>query len=147
MFTIYLTRHAEKETVNPDPTDPPLSACGEQRAQHLATMLKAVELENVYSTPYLRTRNTALPTASAHGLAIEAYEPLNLDGFAGLLLEKKQNALVVGHSNTTAVLAGLLGDEPGEEFDESEYDRFYLVNLSSDDRQLTLLNQAFTCKP
>lgn len=145
MFTIYLARHAEKKSVSEDPGDPLLAACGERRAESLAIMLKDVELEHVYSTPYLRTRNTALPAAVAHGLEIETYDPLNLEGFAGLLLEKKKNALVIGHSDTTAVLAGLLSGEAGEEFDEDEYDRLYLVTVAGDQNQVILLDQAFHC--
>ncbi len=145
MFTIYLARHAEKATVAEDPTDPPLSACGEQRAEVLAIILKDVKLEHVYSTPYLRTRDTALPAAAAHGLKVEEYEPENLPAFSDVLLENRRSALIIGHSDTTAVLAGLLSGQGGEEFDEDEYDRLYLVTVSGDQSQLILLDQAFRC--
>jgi len=145
MFTIYLVRHAEKASAAEDPRDPPLSTCGELRAEALATMLKDVHLAKVYSTPYARTRGTALAVADSHHLETETYDPQNLDGFAGLLLERKQNSLVIGHSNTTAILAGLLSGEAGEEFGEEEYDRLYQVTLSGDERQMVLLHQAFSC--
>jgi len=145
MFTIYLARHAEKATVAEDPTDPPLSACGQQRAEVLAIILKDVKLEHVYSTPYLRTRDTALPAALAHGLEVEAYDPENLVAFSEALLEKRRSALVIGHSDTTAVLAGLISGQGGEEFDEDEYDRLYLVTVSGDQSQVILLDQAFRC--
>jgi broad specificity phosphatase PhoE len=145
MFTIYLARHAEKASVAEDPTDPPLSACGERRAKSLAITLKDVKLERVYSTPYARTRDTGLPAAAGHGLEVEDYDPANLEAFADALLENKQNALVVGHSNTTAVLAGLISGEAGEEFDEDEYDRLYLVTVCGDQKQVILLHQTFRC--
>jgi broad specificity phosphatase PhoE len=145
MFTVYLARHAEKNSVAEIPGDPKLSACGERRAEALAITLKDVELERVYSTPFQRTRDTALPVAEAHGLNIETYDPADLDRFSGVLLANKQNALVIGHSDTTAVLAGLLSGEAGEEFDEDEYDRLYLVTVAGDQNQLTLLDQAFHC--
>ena len=145
MFTIYLARHAEKATVAEDLTDPPLSACGQQRAEVLAIILKDVKLEHVYSTPYLRTRDTALPAALAHGLEVEAYDPENLAAFSEALLEKRRSALVIGHSDTTAVLAGLISGQGGEEFDEDEYDRLYLVTVSGDQSQVILLDQAFRC--
>jgi 2-keto-3-deoxy-galactonokinase len=53
--------------------------------------------------------------------------------------------LVVGHSNTTAVLAGLLiGEEMGS-FDESIYNRVYQVVIAGDDRRLHILHTAFVC--
>jgi phosphohistidine phosphatase SixA len=146
MFTIFLARHAEKDSAAEDPLNPPLTACGERRAESLAIMLKEVKLEHVYSTPFLRTRNTAFPAASSHGLEIEDYDPANLEGFASLLLDKKQNALVIGHSDTTAILAGLLSGGAGEAFSEDEYDRLYLVTVSGDQHQLILLDQGLHCR-
>ena len=145
MFTIYLARHAEKSVAAVNPDDPPLSACGQRRAERLALMLRNVNLDRIYSTPYLRTRETALPAAAGHGLEVEAYDPAGLEAFAAALLNHKQNALVIGHSNTTAVLAGMIAGMAGEEFDEDEYDRLYLVTVSGDRNQVILLDQAFHC--
>jgi len=146
MFTIFLVRHAEKVT---DPggeiENPPLSDCGTARAKALATQLRHVDLERIYSTSYRRTLDTARPVAAKRGLGIEAYDPASLKAFSMKLLDRGQNALVVGHSNTTAVLAGLLAGEAGEDFDESEYDRLYLVTVAGGQRQLILLDQAFVC--
>ena len=36
IFTIYLVRHAEKEVSAENPKDPPLTSCGELRAESLA---------------------------------------------------------------------------------------------------------------
>lgn len=145
IFTIFLARHAEKDTLVDQPDDPPLSDCGESRAVFLAKLLADVELEHVYSTPYERTRRTANPVADSHQLDIELYDPHRLEEFSDRLLEQGGNVLVVGHSNTTAVLAGLLAGQAGEEFDEDEYDRLYLVTVSGGQRQLILLQQAFRC--
>jgi broad specificity phosphatase PhoE len=146
IFTIFLVRHAEKVTdAKGEDRDPPLNACGKSRAMALATQLRYVDLERVYSTSYLRTLDTAKPVAANHRLGIEAYDPASLGAFSTQLLEQGQNALVVGHSNTTAVLAGLLAGESGDEFDEDEYDRLYMVTVSGAQRQLNLLDQAFVC--
>lgn len=147
IFSVYLVRHAEKGSASADPDDPPLSACGRMRAESLAVMLRDTGLEHVYSTPYARTRMTARPIASSHRLEIETYDPHELEAFSDALLAQKKNALVVGHSNTTAVLAGLLAQNSGEAFDEDEYDRLYLVTAQGADRQMILLHQAFTCDP
>lgn len=145
IFTVYLARHAEKDLTVAEAPDPPLSRCGELRAQALADMLKDARLERVYSTPYTRTLETALPAAELHQKEVETYDPRQLEVFAELVLERKQDSLVIGHSNTTAVLAGLLADEQGQAFGEAEYDRLYLVNRYGEQARLTLLHQKFSC--
>jgi phosphohistidine phosphatase SixA len=145
MFTIFLVRHAEKSTEADQPDDPALSTCGQLRAGALADQLQFVNLDHVYSTPYERTRKTADPVAAGHQLPIEIYDPQRLEEFTSQLLERGENTLVVGHSNTTAVLAGMLAGEAGEEFSEDEYDRLYLVTVSGGQRQVHLLSQAFHC--
>lgn len=145
IFSVYLVRHAEKQANPPDPADPGLSDCGQQRAAALARIVASVDLQKVYSTPYRRTRDTARPVAEGHGLEISPYDPSGLEAFAGQLLRARENALVSGHSNTTAVLAGMLGGQEGEEFDEDIYDRFYQVIVSGSERRVVLFHQAFDC--
>ena len=102
-------------------------------------------LEAVYSTQYRRTLNTALPTAKAKGLEIEAYNPQALQKMAAQLLQKQQDVLVVGHSNTTGVLAGLLVQEDIGAFDESIYNRIYQVVVSESGGRLHVMHTAFQC--
>lgn len=147
IFTVFLVRHAEKATASDHSKDPALSPCGESRAVALAEQLQSVNLEHVFSTAYNRTLSTARPVAASHSLEIETYDPSTLEEFSDQLLLLQQNALVVGHSNTTAVLAGLLSGEEGEAFDEDEYDRLYLVAVSDRQKQVNLLDQAFRCLP
>ena len=145
-FSIFLVRHAEKDQTSGS-DDPGLSACGESRAQSIAGMLADVALDRVYSTDYKRTRDTASPIASAQQLEVSSYDPRELDEFAGLLLERNEDALVVGHSNTTGVLAGILAGEGGEAFDEGLYDRLYQVVIAGGGQRRTyLLHQAFICR-
>lgn len=145
LFTIYLVRHSEKALSSQTPADPPLTDCGAQRSEHLSTFLQDVPLEAVYSTNYIRTLSTARPTATAKQLNIEQYSPGDLQALSALLLERKQDALVVGHSNTTAVLAGMLVGEELGEFDLSIYNRIYQVVISKDAARLHLLHTAFEC--
>lgn len=144
LFSIFLVRHAEKDPSS-ESDDPGLSACGESRAQSIAAMLAEVGLDRVYSTDYRRTRDTASPIASVHELEVSSYDPRELDEFAAQLLKRKQDALVVGHSNTTGVLAGILVGEGGEAFDEGLYDRLYQVVIASSQRRTYLMHQAFNC--
>lgn len=146
MFTIYLVRHSEKDLTSDNHSDPPLTPCGEQRSESLSSFLSAVDLDVIYSTNYNRTKNTALPTATSKGLEIKEYDSENLKDFSNFLLESKKNALVVGHSNTTGILAGLLvGKELGE-FDLDIYNRVYQVVIYNNNGRLHLLHTAFDCR-
>ena len=147
-YTIYLVRHSEKEvSASMDGSDPPLTQCGEQRSESLSDFLRDVPIEVIYSTDYKRTKNTALPTAKSKGLDIQQYDGETLEDFSKLLLRRKQDALVVGHSNTTGVLAGLLVGEKIGEFDLGIYDRIYQVVLRNKRGQLHVLHTAFICNP
>jgi phosphohistidine phosphatase SixA len=120
----FLVRHAEKADQS---EDPPLTAQGRSRAEHLAGMLRDVGIERIYSSDFKRTRDTAAPLASALGLEVTSYDPKRLTDLAQALLASPGRRLVVGHSNTTRELAGLLGGEPGPPISEDEYDRLYVL--------------------
>ena len=145
IFTIYLVRHAEKEVSKEQPKDPPLTECGKERAEKLAIFLKETDLDAIYSTDYIRTKNTAFPTVENKAMELEFYDPRQLEEFSKLLISRKQNALVVGHSNTTANLAGLLTGQDLGSFDESIYNRIYQVVLYKDKGSLNLFHSAFHC--
>ncbi len=142
LFTIYLVRHAEKERTAEDPD---LTPCGEERSESLRAFFEEVPLEAVYSTDYKRTLNTALPTAGAKELEVKRYPPHTLENMAEQLLQNQQDALVVGHSNTTGVLAGLLVNEDIGAFDESIYNRIYQVVVSKSEGRLHIFHTAFQC--
>ena len=144
-FTIYCIRHAEKNIDSGNPSNPELTACGKQRAEHLGQYFKNLPLERVYSTDLLRTRSTAQPTAQSQGLDIALYDPDRLEDFAKQLLEKQENALVVGHSNTTAALAGLLVGEQLGDIDLEVYNRIYRVSIRGKKKELQVLHSDFQC--
>ena len=144
-FSIYLVRHAEKQAYTSAAGGPGLTGCGLQRAQRLAEFLLDVPLAAVYSTDFRRTRETAAPVVDATALTLQIYPHDALEPFAAQLKKQGQNALVVGHSNTTGVLAGLLSGDPGAPFDESEYDRLYQVVVSETGASAYLYRLASDC--
>ena len=79
-------------------------------------------------------------------MEIKEYNEEELVDFSKLLIKRKQDALVVGHSNTTGVLAGLLVGEEFGEFGLDIYDRIYQVVLRKKRGRLHLLHTAFSCK-
>ena len=145
MFTIYLVRHAEKVLSEDNPKDPSLTPCGEQRAASLEVFLSAVHLDAIYSSDYTRTRSTAQPAAQNRNLETRLYDPKKLEEFAKMLLERGEDALVVGHSNSTPVLAGLLIGEEMDPIDESIYNRIYQVVISKETGRLHVLHSTFNC--
>jgi 2,3-bisphosphoglycerate-dependent phosphoglycerate mutase len=125
-LVVFLVRHAEKGSGN----NPSLTAEGKQRAEQLAAMLADNQLNGIYSTDYKRTQETAGPSALKQQLEIQSYDPRHLEDFSDALKAKTGHYLVVGHSNTTAVLVSLLGGEPqGDIDDSSEYNRLYILNI------------------
>ena len=126
---IYLTRHAEKLDTGSDPS---LSDAGKLRANNIASMLKKANINAIYSTSYNRTLETAAPLSELISVGVQAYDPFDLSGFATSLKTLEGNTMVVGHSNTTPELVGLLGGDAGTAIDESEYDRLYQLIFNQD---------------
>lgn len=78
---IYLIRHADAlpdvEELRPGDYDAQaLSALGRQQAGALAARLRDLRFDALYSSPLLRTRQTAAPLAEALGLMVEAVDDL-----------------------------------------------------------------------
>ena len=134
---IFLVRHAEKQVDNS--RDPALTQAGLKRASDLADLLASADIRHVYTSNYRRTRLTAVPSALQAGLELRSYEISRLPELARELTSLKQNALVVGHSNTTPELVKLLGGEAGSDIPEWQYDRVYLLRISDKQAVDTLL--------
>ena len=144
-FTIYLIRHSEKDLVSENPSDPPLTKCGIKRTDYLRSFFEDIDIESVYSTNYIRTKNTAMPIASLKKTRIQYYESDYPKVFSEFLLDLKQNSLVVGHSNTIPILAGLFSGEDVDPIDEKTYNRIYKIVISKDKRKLFKLKAIFNC--
>lgn len=131
--TVYLVRHAEKASGD----DPVLTPEGEARAQRLAEMLADKDVAAVFSTDFRRTKMTAEPVAKDHQLRITDYDPSDLKAFAKKLKReyKGKTVLVVGHSNTTPTLTGMLdGTNAYAPFDESDYSNLMMVKIPKRER-------------
>ena len=128
--TFILVRHAEK--ARDGGSDPPLTEEGKARAKDLASMLHFVPLEAVFSTPYIRTRETARPTAESKNLSIRSYSPGKDREFLSGLLKKYagETVLIVGHSNTIPGMVNiLLQSEEVPDLDDSTYDNLFIVTV------------------
>ena len=129
-LTVFLVRHVEDFDTGKDPK---LTAAGTERAEALARNLADSGIRHIHSSDYFRTRDTAAPAAALWNLKVELYDPRDLPALAEMLRRTGGSHLVVGHSNTTPAMVGLLGGDPGPGIEEAtEYDRLYIVTVGPD---------------
>jgi broad specificity phosphatase PhoE len=133
---IYLTRHAEKAS---ETGDPALTAEGLVRAQNIAAVLKKAKIAQIYSTNYVRTKQTAQPLSTALTLPVQTYDPRQQAAFAKQVLALKGNTLIVGHSNTIPDMVRQLGGDPGSDIPDSEFNRLYQLTIEKDGSVTTTL--------
>lgn len=130
---VIIVRHAEKAAA---PTaDPPLTKAGVARAKTLASVLANANVQAVISTPLIRTRETARPTAEAHGLTVELV-PLaatvaeHAAAVASAVRHHAgQTVLVVGHSNTVAPIIAALGGPHIADLCDTQYSTLFTLVL------------------
>ena len=138
-YTLYLVRHAEK--VADGSRDPDLTDAGRERALEIAARLKNKDIQDIWSSDYQRTRETAAPLAKDLGLEIKIYNPKEQEKLLAQLKESHNNALIAGHSNTIPELARLLCACEVDDMEESEYDRLIVVSINNGKVVLQTLKQ------
>lgn len=140
--TFIVVRHAER-----DGNQDKLTDAGKQRSELLASLGDALNVKAIYSTSTERTRGTAQPLADKVGAEITTYGRLTKDWIASL--QKKhpgQAVLIVGHSNTAGVIAGLLGNEKPYKIEHDEYDALFIIQVSSSETRSMRLRYGLTSK-
>ncbi len=138
MTTIFLVRHAEK--LSDGSADPALTPAGASRADELAYILKHIKLDAIYSTPYIRTKQTVLPTAREKGLEVRLYKP-GEEGFLDKVLRTHSGGtvLIVGHSNTIPGLANeLAGQSDYSDLDDAAYDNLFIACVPEEGKAVIL---------
>lgn len=128
--TVWIVRHAEKDTAFATRANPDLNAMGKQRAIDLAAYLKKETIAFIYSTDTKRTRQTG-----EHFTApIEIYNPRSLAEVTTQLLEKAKGktVLLIGHSNTVLeTIEALGGQRPVKALTDDDYDYIFKVDVNS----------------
>ncbi len=127
--TIYLVRHAEKQTGN----DPALTAAGNMRAGALLQVLKRKKIQHIYVTQFKRTQMTGdslrlqLGIDTIHYKADTTGEDVYSKILAGSAAAK--NILIIGHSNTIPRIIKKLGvvDFTPDNIPDAEFDNLYVV--------------------
>lgn len=141
LTTVILVRHAEKVASTGD--DPALSETGAARAAELARILADVPVDVIYTTQFLRTRDTAAPLAKARGLeaVVVTAGKTYATEMAKIIREKHagKTVLVVGHSNSTSNLLRELGVKNPPSIDETRYDDLFIYTISGNTSRLVPL--------
>ncbi|MCV6629280.1 MAG: histidine phosphatase family protein [Flavobacteriaceae bacterium] len=137
----YLIRHAEKDRASSDSKNPPLKQVGMARAIKWASVFQTVQLNKIYSTHYLRTMETASPTAVSKGLEVLPYDAVKLDVAAFKAKNFNNNVLVVGHSNTIPKLANaLIGKEVYQQIEDHINSYLYVITIANGQTSHMVLN-------
>jgi 2,3-bisphosphoglycerate-dependent phosphoglycerate mutase len=126
----YVVRHAEKEASSSDmmSTDVPLSPSGKERAEALKKLLQNNNIKRIFSTNYIRTTSTAKPLSDAIGVQIEYYKPDDFLFIGQLKDIKKQNVLIVGHSNTVDdIVNGITGKIHLQDLPDTQYGDLFII--------------------
>jgi len=144
-FTLYLVRHAEKQLDGS--RDPVLTEAGKHRSEELAKWFQGKDIEDVWSSDYRRTRDTATPLLKQAGLALSLYDPRDQSTLVEHLLDRQHNALVIGHSNTIPELARLLCECAITDMDESEHDRLIVIAVVDGVTVVRTLQQSHLYQP
>ena len=126
--TIILVRHAEKVD---DSRDPELSDAGKQRAVKLAELLGSQTIDAIYSTDYIRTKDTCAPISAQKSVDVKLYDPRNVEHLDAMASDNAgKTVLVCGHSNSTPRLANhFLKEQKFADFDESDYGNILIVTI------------------
>jgi len=138
--TYYLIRHAEKDRSNPENSNPELTAEGLQRAQNWAKHFEDIKIDQIYSTDYTRTMQTAYDVAKQKNIVIKSYDPSDMynDDFKNAT--KGKQVLVVGHSNTTPQFVNaIIGNEDYTDIPDDENGLLYIVRVTGDISKVELL--------
>jgi phosphohistidine phosphatase SixA len=138
--TVFLVRHAEKEAEPKQ--DPPLTKAGVARSQELARLLSAAGIKAIYTSQFIRTKQTAEPLTAKIGVNATVLtikpNPSNLRLIADestaelvnkILQRPGDSALVIGHSNWIPDVIKMLGGDVVPTIDEQKFDDLFIVTV------------------
>ncbi|GAA4278501.1 SixA phosphatase family protein [Aquimarina mytili] len=140
--TYFFIRHAEKEIKNtPKNRNPLLSETGKIRAQKWAELFSDTAVDMIYTTDYIRTRQTAKPIAENQGLQVSLYDPRNIYDLDFQQQTKGKTVIIVGHSNTTPLFVNtILKKEKYSQINEKDYGKLFIVKITENIITDTILN-------
>ncbi len=131
--TYYLIRHAEKDLTDSTNHDPNLTEEGLTHAQFWSQFFSDKSLDMIYSTQYIRTIQTVIPTLDETKLQLTFYDPDKLYSQEFLNETQGKTVLIVGHQSSIPNLANkLLGKQQYKKIPADVYDNLYIIVFESD---------------
>lgn len=115
-------RHAERDASDR------LSQAGKRRADLLRKMFGTTTIRSIFTSEFVRTKQTAAPVAQALGIAPVEIST-DIEAAKRQLLAAATPILVVGHSNTVPDLIAALGGPADIQIEEHEFDRMFAVSV------------------
>ena len=110
--TLIVLRHAEKSLGS----DPELTDEGRQRSRDLAHLLKGVNIQKMYCTEYIRTRQTLEPLSAIAATPIETIPAENAPRWRAAIsdIEAGETVVICGHQNTVPLFVEEVGGKVSE---------------------------------
>lgn len=135
--TYYLIRHAEKVRTDPNDPNPSLDINGMLRAEGWATYFEPIKIDAIYTTKYIRTKQTISFIAQQKNVSPKHYDPKTIYTDAFLRETNGKNILIVGHSNTIPKLVNqLIGEEKFEDMADDDNSTLFKVTINGDDKKV-----------
>ena len=141
-ITVFVVRHAEK--ANEPKQDPPLTKEGVARSQKLARVLEDKNIKAIYTSQFIRTKQTAEPLAAKSGATVIPLtlkpNPSNLRLISeestaeliNMIMQRPgESVLVIGHSNWIPDVIRMLGGDTRVTVDEQKFDDLFVVTVSA----------------
>ncbi len=132
---VIFVRHAEKEAGSGDVA---ISAAGKKRADELARLLKDTSVDAIYTTTYLRTKQTADPLAALLKTSSKQLPNSETPQMLKKRLAKDhadQCVLIVGHSNTIPTLIDAITGRPNNiTIADDQYDGLFMLVAKPGDK-------------
>tara|TARA_B100001057_G_scaffold318543_1_gene318835 strand:- start:11808 stop:12332 length:525 start_codon:yes stop_codon:yes gene_type:complete len=126
----YLIRHAEKDRSNSENKDPILTSEGIKRANHWASYFDTIPLNSIYSTDYIRTKQTIFPVSKLKHINTKIYSVDELDINQFISSNQGKRVLISGHSDTTPSMVNkLIGENKFSNMSDSDNNSLYIVNI------------------
>ncbi|MDN3723862.1 phosphoglycerate mutase family protein [Aequorivita sp. SDUM287046] len=136
--TFYLLRHAEKVRTNPADPDPSLNIEGMLRAKRWAAYFEPLNIDEIYITQYVRTKQTISLIAQQKQISPRRYNPNTIYSEDFLKQTNGKTVIIAGHSNTTPKLVNqLIGEEKFTDMDDADNSTLFKVTINGNNKQVT----------
>ncbi len=134
--TYYLIRHAEKDRSHPKDPDPGLTIEGMKRAQRWAAYFEPIQTDAIYTTKYIRTKQTISMIAQQKNIIPTTYWAHHLYSDEFLKETNGKTTLIVGHSNTLPELVNkLIGEKKYTDMDDLDHGTLFKVSIHGNDKK------------